>query len=435
MHPALFVEMRLGKNIVVIRTCKYYKPKGEKLRVLIVAPTSALYDWYIELQLEFIEDIGLITGSRQEKLDALDEYRSWNLMNVEGWQWIKEVCFEQWDAVVFDESTAIRNPKAAISKFFVRNFRNVAHRWILAGIPDPEKELEYVNQLMFLDTDILGYPNYYKFRAKYCIPKGYRGHDWVLTEGKKGGKVFLRNKLAEYAYFLQRKDVKSLGCLGEKEYKVIGIDLEDKLKRAYIQAEKKHWLILDGLEDRNKFTVGKHSMLRKFTGGFINDELVHTLKFDELTQTILDYHSNDKIVIFAEHTNELVFIKTMLDAIGIHTEIWKGQQSTKLRFDMMSRFRTGDTQALVCQSQAVTFGANLAVAKAAFYYSRPMSSLKRRQTEDRVVLADKEDITLIYDIVIRETVDEDIYLGLINKEENSELRKRIIKRMQMRLAA
>ena len=48
-HPALFLEMRLGKTLIVVR---WIKSHPEIKTILVVSPYSAFYGWKRELRLE-----------------------------------------------------------------------------------------------------------------------------------------------------------------------------------------------------------------------------------------------------------------------------------------------------------------------------------------------------------------------------------------------
>ncbi|GAF93420.1 unnamed protein product, partial [marine sediment metagenome] len=183
-HPALFMDMRLGKNLVTIRRIKMYKPldADQGLRVLIVPPGSAIESWEEDLDLEGETDVSLIMAStRKKRKQLLMDGHKWNIINKEGFLAVPEIGGREhcelcggsgknpetkkscgrchglgsigmgelpvnWDAAVLDESTSIKNPKAKITKFFLRTFRDCPHRWILAGMPNPEGPLEFWSQ-------------------------------------------------------------------------------------------------------------------------------------------------------------------------------------------------------------------------------------------------------------------------------------------------
>ena len=114
-HPALFMEMRLGKTLVTIRRVNLYKPLDPQkgLKILIVAPSDVLGSWEDELDLEGEHNhLNLIYGlrTREARLKAIEKNPNtkWYLMNKEGYISVPEIAntnFINWDCVVLDESS------------------------------------------------------------------------------------------------------------------------------------------------------------------------------------------------------------------------------------------------------------------------------------------------------------------------------------------
>ena len=145
-NPALFVQMRLGKTLVTIRSIRIRQGR----KILIVAPYSALYSWSIELELEQEQNTIELYGSRNERLQVLDDQYAtgkWFLLNKEGHRILPEIADFSFDIVVIDESTFIKAPYSTrkgsqVTRFYCQNFRDAMHRYILTGTPAPESELD-----------------------------------------------------------------------------------------------------------------------------------------------------------------------------------------------------------------------------------------------------------------------------------------------------
>src|SRR4051812_46336880 len=65
-HPALFMEMRLGKCLVTIRRIQQYKPLNPQLglKALIVTQSSAIESWIEELHKEGETDFVVLSGTK-----------------------------------------------------------------------------------------------------------------------------------------------------------------------------------------------------------------------------------------------------------------------------------------------------------------------------------------------------------------------------------
>jgi len=241
-HPALFLEMRLGKTLVAIRRILLY-PNLQ--RVLIVAPNSALGAWEDELRKEGepAESIIYLQGDRSQRLGKLLDGKVWNLLNKEGFLALPQIAELPWDVVVLDESTFIKNPQAKVTKFFLQNFRDVPHRWILTGMPNPQSDLELWSQLAFLDGEAFGFSNYWAFRrARYEQRLGR--YEWAPLPGTQS---MVKRTVGARACVIRRKDV---DMETERIYQVRRFTLPKKLRETYDTAEKDFVLERDGVEIR-----------------------------------------------------------------------------------------------------------------------------------------------------------------------------------------
>lgn len=90
-------------------------------------------------------------------------------------------------AWAIDESTCIMHESARTT--FIQDIRETArYRYILTGLVSPENPLNSFQQFWFLDWRILGFRNYFAFRARYAIVKRM---DFRPAEEKEKGAVKL----------------------------------------------------------------------------------------------------------------------------------------------------------------------------------------------------------------------------------------------------
>lgn len=421
--PALLVDMRLGKSLVTLRRVKSYKASLN----LIVAPVSAIYDWTKELEQEGEFDYCLLIGKRKKRLQLLEEKHKWYILNTEGWQWIPEICEVSWNSLIFDESTAIRNPKAKITKFFCKYFRDVQHRFILTGTPNPETDLDFFCQFLFLDGgETLG-KNFYHFRAKHFRPDWFGGN-WKAT---KTGHKFITEAIGKRAFMLQRTDVK--GIKGFKAYKTLTLELPEDLRETYRIAEEEFILEYKDIFVKSKYGVSKYNWLRQLTSGLIDGKLVWSGKLDLIVDLVQNQFKDEQVVIYADFIEEIEVLNSLLLKAKVNTAILSGKVPKTDRLNIVRDFGRGLFRVILGQNLAVTFGTNLSTATAGIYLSRPLRSLVRRQTEERIVTPRKEELSLIYDILIENTVDFDIYERLQKKINDSQLTFDLAKKLSQRI--
>ena len=436
---ALFLDMRLGKTLITIRSIKA-KLFDKVHSVLIVCPYSAFPAWHNELINEGYKEneIVFLTGIRKKRKIKFAEAKAnpevrWFILNIEGWRALPEITTVDWQAMVVDESYCLQSPphiskKTKImctSKFFTVNFRNVPLKYILTGTPAPESELNYFMQLYFLNKGILQEENYWQFRSRYFIQ--YEKNQWAISEK---GKAYLARRLSTCAYFLSRKDV-NLG--GEKIYERRLIQVDHATRQIYNDIWK-NFVIKVGDEIRDVTDIGgvKFQWARRLLGGFVvtkeeQDKYTHVFpgKINELMSLLSGELKGQQVVIWAELTEEIYLIN---DYLKYKARIINGQTAFRTRDEYEKDFKDGKFQYLICQPQTSQYSRDFSSADTEIFYSTPLPLKTRMQAEDRLISA-KTNSTLVIDFTCANTIEEDIVESLKKKESKQAMIKRIVQRL------
>lgn len=427
-HPALFMEMRLGKTLVAVRTClRWYTPLDPELglRVLVVAPGSALGSWESELKQEGASAVWL-TGTKKKRRESLaftfDRKASrreflFALINKEGWIALPEIAAKRWDVVICDESTFLKNPTAKVTKFFAKYFRDVPHRWILTGTPCPEGEHEYFCQLQFLRGGAFGFTRYWDFRAHYMEPHPC-GYGWIL---KPGAPDHLRRVVGKTCHILRRKDA---GLERKKIYERRELELPKEIRKIYDRAEES--MILEapgiGVISSTKWITTSWGWLRQLCGGFAQDRLVWDGKIKELLALLQGELAREKVVVWCCYNREITSIIDALRINRISCNWWNGLIRPEMREATRKIFQTKkDPRVLVLQQATAQTGMDLSIADTAIYYSSPPGQLARSQTEDRILSIKKTSPLLYLDLTVKDSVDVDVLEVLKEKIALSDL--------------
>ena len=403
-HPALFWEMRVAKSLPVIRSLANHS------KVLVVTSFSAFYDWAKELRLEGEEDVTTLTGTKAQRLKKIGHTGKWTIHNHDGWRGLPALADEAFDAVVFDESDRLCNPRAQLTKFYIRVYRE-AKRFILSGTP-AEDLLGYYCPFRFLHDELpLGCKNFYEFRNKYFLQSYYK---WVPYKKR----IHEVHKFIEAnSSRLTRADV---GFTDDKVYKTRLCKLPSDAAKAYQQAQEEFYLEYKGHTKFTKHILSRAHMLAQLAGGFIDGEVVHKAKFELLTQLLGGQLRNSVVIVYCQYRAEIEFIKEVL---GADVDTMHGGSD---REAVLDRFNLGKTHILVCQQQAVTYGANLSRADTTIYFSNNLRGIIRKQTEDRMISLNDRRTKLVIDLMAADTVDVAIYEGLMVKESDADLLRRIL---------
>lgn len=394
-HPALFMDMRLGKTLVAIRRINLYESAS---KILIVAPYSAFDSWIAELKKEAEPEPVLLRGTQAERLDLLSQNMKWYLFNHEGWRYLKEVGRMPWDCVVIDESTSIRNPQAKITQFYLKHFRKVAHRWILTGTPAPENDLEFWTQLAFLDGKAFGFSNFWNFRIEMFQPD-FSGYGWT---GKTGTAKKIQQTLGRRCFIQRREDV---GLGKEQIVQSRSVEMPKKIRKIYAGVETNFELG----EKRTLWQTTKYQWLRQLCGGFAEDEQLWSGKEDELVNLLKSELAHDPVVVWYVYNAELEASFKRLKKEKISCQKIRGSTSVPDRLTAIRDFQKGKFRVFLIQQKIGQMGMDLSRADTAIYFSQPIPHLDHGQTKDRILSLDKNSPLLYIYLTVKDSVDVDVY--------------------------
>ena len=397
--PALFMDMRLGKSVVYVFRSRSYKGRN-----LIVCPISAFLGWT-----ELLPDHVILYGSRTERLDKLRETHKYYIINWDGFRIIPEIASLNWNSIVLDESTQIKSPTSSTSKFFCRFFRNVKYKWILSGTPDLEDPMDLIQQLNF----IYDFHNYYTFRQKYCYPSG----SFLDFKPNTQGQYKLAKGLA--GCFVKKRHEVNFLCTKIYQKKVL--ILPDRIRKIYDTCEEEFILEYKDYSLKTLYSAQRAIWLRLLSSGILQTakdpnlhKLVWKTKIDALVELLNTIQ--EQVIVWTTFRIEFEYLqKAITDAAFIN-----GSTPVKARADIIKNFNLGKFKRLVAQPECFKFGADFSKASCMIYFSQPNSAITRSQTEDRVVHLNKKNPVLIMDLLVKDTVDEDIHSAHNKKQAYSE---------------
>lgn len=409
----IFFRMRLGKTFTSILWTKRELGVRKRANVLTVAPNPVIPGWEDELA-DHVDRVVTLQGTRLERGTLLEENfgqkgLNWFCINPEGLRAMPEIAWMPWDAVLIDESTVIRKPKAQITKLCTRAFLGVEVKALLSGLPNPEGPADFFTQMMFLrDGTFMGCSNYWAWRARNFISVGY---DWVPRRGMKD-KVAL--DLAQDCYFLSEKDA---GLKMRKVYAKRYVELPASTRGIYRRATRDFELG----QAMAKWTVQVQTWLQQIAGGIIPEDFSRSRNFftdhklRELEYVLQGELRDRRVVVFFRFIRELKLVRDRLRKRGLQVETLFGANSRAHRAKVIRNFRDSKIPIVLCQGKLARFGLDFSPASALIFYSNEWDYETRDQCEARGLHPKKKEPTLILDIVTRGTTDENVVQALREK--------------------
>lgn len=404
---SIFMEMRLGKTLVAILWGQSLPAQSR----LVVAPLSVLQTWVEALEEEGLSSC-VIRGSRPARLKAAESPADWHLVSYDGLRATPELASRRWDLVILDESTRIKNPQAQITKIInggtVRaggrrttyaGLRRVSkYRAILTGLPAPESDMDYFEQMRFVYGSFLGYSNFWEFRQGLFLPAP-EGYGWVP---KHGTQQKVEAAVQASSFVLSRREA---GIGSAKVYERRYAYLPEKVAQQYKELEET-WEF-GGLE--TKWEIVANTWLARIAGGGNpgGQGWLHDSKYNLLLELLTGELRREPVLVWFRFTQELNRAVQGLVEEGVEAAKIDGSTPPAERAELQRRFQAGQLRVLCMQSRTSRYGLDFSRASTAIYYSNEYSWETRSQTEDRLVHPQKNDPLLYIDLVTQETVDLD----------------------------
>jgi SNF2 family DNA or RNA helicase len=206
------LTMGLGKTLVAIMTIEELFDAGELSSALIIVPASLKFQWQREIK-RFTGENALVIDGPPKTRAMLYRYATkfrYVIINydlvVNDWAPRKKSPYNtfsvrdmEFDAIVLDESTMIKNPTAKRSKYIKFLGKRTAFRIALTGTPVLNRPEELFSQMEFVDSSVLGNPKVFEatfiVRDAYGRPQRYRNLH------------VLRERMSEVMYRKTRADV------------------------------------------------------------------------------------------------------------------------------------------------------------------------------------------------------------------------------------
>jgi hypothetical protein len=207
-YSALFVDMGLGKTVMVLTLLVHLLRRFAFNRCLIIAPIKvANQTWPTEIrewQHVACLPFAVLTGDAEQRRAAMRKRAAIHIINREAVPWLVAEWGDAWpyDVVIFDESSRLRDHKSQIFKA-MKSVRHKLRRFHqLTATPASQTYMHLFAQLWLLDRgQRLG-----NFITHYR--KAYFDHDQYRQTYtlKDGAKETITARISDLCLVMERKD-------------------------------------------------------------------------------------------------------------------------------------------------------------------------------------------------------------------------------------
>lgn len=399
-------DMGLGKTLQAITFLQYIVNKHPEATNLVVVPKSLVFNWIKEIE-KFAPELNVLvyygTLRHQHKFDLekyqviIATYGSVRSDIVE----LREVAFNY---VILDESQAVKNPDALVSKSV--KLLKAKNRICMSGTPIENNTFDLYSQLDFLNPGMLGSVDF--FKREYATPIDKDKSEIAVSNLRRLVYPFiLRRTKEEVAKELPEKVETTIYCeMGTHQRKVYDY-FKDKY-RDYIMGK----IESEGLNNAGMYILEGLMKLRQICNSpaLLNEKEDYgkeSIKLEEIIPRISEDSGRHKILVFSQFLDMLDLIRKELDKLHIKYEYLDGQ--TKDRIERVENFQNNEECRVFLMSlKAGGVGLNLTAADYVYLVDPWWNPAVEAQAIDRAHRIGQEKSVFAYKLICKDTIEEKI---------------------------
>lgn len=430
-YCALFIDMGLGKTIIVLTAIAKLLRVGKIESVLIVAPLRVVYTvWRQEAKLwQHTKRIkfSLVHGNHREKIAALNRPAHVYLINIDGLRWLDDIYGKRrvwpFDMLVLDESSMVKKVTTVRFKILRRRVKGFTRRVVMTGTPTPNGLHEIWPQLYIADRGYHLGTTYTDFKANYFNKGGYMGYKLIAQDDA------LERVTQESSPIVMRLDSEDWLDLPKLITVPIWVDLPPDARAVYDELEREMFYAWEetGTFVDNPHAAALRGRCAQLAGGAVYAEHegtaakvwqpVHTAKMDAFEE-IVDELQGEPIMGIYAYKHELIRLRKQFktyDVIGSETKT-KGENSELER--LVKKWNKRQSDGLLVHPASVGHGLNLQYGGRHFAWFTLTDSLELyEQLLKRLHRSGQKESVMNYILLARDTVDEVKYGDIQAKAE------------------
>ena len=422
MTSACFNEQRTGKTPTALAMVKLKKVQ----KVVIICPGSAVYIWKEEYEKWLNQPCVALVGTPKKRQELLETWTHGLVVSYDTFKqtlnskgMVDAILAMKPEFIIADEAHRFKTPKSAVANAIFKT-TCIPHRLALTGTPAPGKAHEIYSILHWLFPH--RFPSYWKFVAEYFYQDrkfGSGGRQYIEILGfKKEKQIELQEFLNQVS--TQRKRIEVMPWLKPKNIVPVLLPCT-KYQEKYLKE------LLDYFETEHIVTQGVLDRLMRYRQICLDPGLLNLKGTSPKTDWIIEYikdYPEKSVIIFSKFTSYIKRLSNTLITYDINNHMIIGETPLQQRKDNVTDFQKGKYKVLLLNIDAGKEALTLDKAEVAIFTDKypPIGTIE--QAEDRFVATteDKKDKeTTIYDLIMKNTYDENIHEMLIQRKTETDL--------------
>jgi SNF2 family DNA or RNA helicase len=414
-------DMGLGKTLQVLTLILHLKNRDKlKKKVLVVVPTSLLFNWQREIE-KFTPTLNsFIYHGQNRKIPQKDcdiIITSYGMVRRDEKRFKKE----KWFLLVVDEAQNIKNPLTKQTKAIkaIKSDNKIA----LSGTPVENRLSDYWSIFDFTNKHYLS--TIKKFTKRFIVPIEKERNKNTLDTFKIITKPFILRRLKSDKSIiadLPDKIVNDVFCNLTPTQTALYQEMVDSIMDKVDSSEGINrkgliFKLINALKQicnhPNQFTKSKKQLTIADSGKM--EVLINIL------ENIND--NNEKVLIFTQYVEMGNIIKDLVeDKLNTEVMFLKGSLSMKKRDEMVNEFQTNSQKRiLIISLKAGGTGLNLTAAKNVIHYDLWWNPAVENQATDRAYRIGQKDNVMVYRFITTGTFEEKINDMIKAKKELAEV--------------
>lgn len=409
-------EMGLGKSLQTICFIKQVLLEKKDAKIMIVCPTSLVYNWKKEFD-KFGSELRYVTvaDNKSKRLEVINDFDKYNIF-ITSYGLIRndndEYENKNFDVCIIDEAQAIKNYQAGMTREIkkIKALTKIA----LTGTPLENSVLELWSIFDFIMPGYLG--GVKKFKDNYGI------HD---VDGESLSRLDDLNYLIK-PFILRRKKIDVITDLPDKIENNIYLDLPNKQKKLYLSVLKdseREFREILATEGMNKARFKILQLLMKLRQICIDPNILFSnydgevIKMEKLLEVVNNFISDGhKILIFSSFKTVVDRVRSLFDENGISSYMIAGDVKSKTRMDLVEKFNNDSTNCFLITLKSGGTGLNLVGADVVIHLDIWWNPQVENQATDRAHRIGQTKKVTVVKLVTRGTIEERI-IELQNKKK------------------
>ena len=422
-RAALLLDMGLGKTVITLTRLAELFADFAVEKALVIAPKRVAEDTWTREAAKWDHLAGLrvvpVLGDQKHRLAALAAPGDIYVINRENVQWLVETCGKHWDfdAIVIDELSSFKSPKAKRWRCLKRVAKLARIVWGLTGTPAGNGYIDLWPEMFLIDGgERLGH-TLGEFRTKWFSPGAHKGnivYEWRL---KPGAKEDIDRRLSDICLSMSKEDWLTLPPV---VHNTVTVRMDAKERKLYDQLRRDCVLPLLGgeLADMKNFDqaiVGGTAatlsgMLLQMANGAVYDEdggvvHIHDRKLDALADIAEEAHGQS-LLVFYSYRHDIDRIRERFpQAVEI------GGSET------IRAWNAGEIPMLLCHPASAGHGLNLQQGgHIIVWFGLPWSLELYQQANARLNRMGQGQSVIVHHVVCEGTLDEKVLSALTEKD-------------------